>query len=47
MDNNVCCIYTIMNVVTKKFYIGSTLDFKKRKRDHLYKIKHGKVFKYV
>lgn len=33
-------IYKITNIINKKFYIGSAVDFKRRKTKHLYTLKH-------
>lgn len=40
--NRICCIYLITNLKTKKFYLGSTLDFQKRKSSHLNKLSKNK-----
>jgi len=34
----ISCVYQITNISNKKFYIGSTKDFHKRKRDHRAKL---------
>jgi len=36
------CIYKITNIINNKFYIGSAVDFKKRKSSHLYYFKNQK-----
>ena len=36
------CVYKIINVVSGKFYIGSTIDFEDRKRYHLSRLSNGK-----
>lgn len=35
------CIYKIINVVNNKFYVGSAVDFKKRKSRHIWRLKRG------
>lgn len=35
-------IYTITNLNTNKYYIGSTVDFKKRKKQHLWHLRTNK-----
>jgi group I intron endonuclease len=35
------CIYKIINVVNNKFYVGSAIDFAKRKRMHLWRLRRG------
>lgn len=40
--NNRSGIYAIINLKTKKFYIGSAVKLRKRKSDHLYLLKSGK-----
>jgi group I intron endonuclease len=37
----ISCIYKIVNNINGKIYIGSAVDFKRRKRDHLYQLKKG------
>lgn len=34
-------IYKIINLANEKFYIGSSVDLKKRKRDHMRELKNG------
>jgi group I intron endonuclease len=34
-------IYKIINVVNNKFYVGSAVDFKKRKARHLWRLRRG------
>lgn len=36
------CIYEIVNTVNDKRYVGSALDFEKRKREHLHHLRHEK-----
>lgn len=31
----IVCIYMIINIITGKFYIGQTIDFERRKREHM------------
>ncbi|MFZ9650084.1 MAG: GIY-YIG nuclease family protein, partial [Fluviibacter sp.] len=33
------CIYKIINVRNNKFYIGSAVDFKRRKAKHLWRLR--------
>lgn len=35
------CIYKIINVVNDMFYVGSAVDFKKRKARHLWRLRRG------
>lgn len=35
-------IYQIINKITNKFYIGSAIDLKKRKREHFHHLNHNK-----
>lgn len=35
------CIYKIINVVNNKFYVGSAVDFAKRKRRHVWRLRRG------
>lgn len=35
------CIYKIINVVNNKFYIGSAVNFEKRKARHLWRLRRG------
>jgi len=35
------CVYTVIHTKTKKFYFGSTTDFKRRKRQHLAQLRKG------
>lgn len=35
-------IYQIINKSTNKFYIGSAIDLKKRKREHFHHLNHNK-----
>jgi group I intron endonuclease len=35
------CIYKIINVVNNKFYVGSAVDFEKRKARHLWRLRRG------
>lgn len=35
------CIYKIINVRNNKFYIGSAVDFKRRKAKHLWRLRRG------
>jgi len=35
------CIYKIINVVNNKFYVGSAVDFTKRKRKHIWRLRRG------
>jgi group I intron endonuclease len=35
------CIYKIINVLNGKFYIGSAVDFKKRKARHIWRLRRG------
>lgn len=35
-------VYKILNRINNKFYIGSTNNFKTRKRNHIYKLKNNK-----
>ena len=37
-----CGIYKIENIVTGDFYIGQTINFKKREYEHFYKLKKNK-----
>ena len=36
------CIYKIINVVNNKFYVGSAVNFVKRKRKHVWQLRQGK-----
>ena len=38
----ISCIYEIRNKINNKIYIGSTVDFKKRKATHLKELRQGK-----
>ena len=35
------CIYKIINIKNNKFYVGSAVDFTKRKRMHVWKLRKG------
>ena len=35
-------IYRIQNKITNDFYVGSSLHFKQREKQHLYNLKHNK-----
>lgn len=35
------CIYKIINVVNNKFYVGSAVNFEKRKARHLWRLRRG------
>jgi group I intron endonuclease len=35
------CIYKIINVINNKFYVGSAVDFEKRKARHLWRLRRG------
>lgn len=35
------CIYKIINVVNNKFYVGSAIDYRKRKARHLWRLRRG------
>lgn len=35
------CIYKIINVINNKFYVGSAVNFQKRKARHLWRLKRG------
>lgn len=35
------CIYKIINVVNNKFYVGSAVDFEKRKARHIWRLRRG------
>ena len=36
------CIYKIQNLITNEIYVGSALNFQKRKWSHLHKLRHNK-----
>ena len=38
------CIYRLTNLVTKKTYIGKTVNFKRRMRQHKHSMKKGKAY---
>lgn len=38
----ISCVYKITNIINNKYYIGSTVDFKNRKRQHLSELKNNK-----
>lgn len=38
----ISCIYKIENIINKKIYIGSTINFKQRKSDHLSRLRKNK-----
>ncbi len=40
----ITCIYRIRNRINGKVYIGQTVDFEARKRNHLWKLKYGKHY---
>lgn len=42
MREVISAIYSISNIINDKIYIGSAIDFKTRKRHHLYKLKNNK-----
>ena len=35
------CIYKIINVINNKFYVGSAVNFEKRKARHLWRLRRG------
>lgn len=35
------CIYKIINIVNNKFYVGSAVDYEKRKARHLWRLRRG------
>ena len=35
------CIYKIINVINNKFYVGSAINFEKRKARHLWRLRRG------
>lgn len=35
------CIYKIINVINNKFYVGSAVDYEKRKTRHLWRLRRG------
>ena len=37
------CIYSITNKINGKIYIGQTIDFKKRKKDHICNANDNKI----
>ncbi len=37
----ISCIYKIINVINNNYYIGSTVDFKNRKRQHLWELNNN------
>ena len=34
-------IYKITNLINKKIYIGSTINYERHKQKHLWKLRHG------
>lgn len=40
--SKISCIYKILNLVNGKFYIGSTKNFRKRRRNHLSRLRNNK-----
>lgn len=38
----IACVYSITNISSNKIYIGSTVNYKKRRRDHLSFLKRNK-----
>lgn len=38
------CVYRLTNLVTKKTYIGKSVNFKRRMRQHKHSMKKGKAY---
>lgn len=42
MKNSLGVVYSITNIKTNKIYIGQTINFKRRKSEHIYNLKNNK-----